>query len=1214
MSAENKAAILVVGMHRSGTSATTRILNLLGCDLPRALVEANPTNPAGHWEPAAVTALNDEILASAGTTWDSWETFNPTWYLSPVADGFRRRAQSVLASECGDSRLFVLKDPRICRLLPFWIEALQVFGAVPFIVSPIRNPLDVATSLNVRDGIDHSIGLLMWLRHVLDSELASRGHKRAYLRYEHLLSRERTIAGDLQDRLGVFWPKDSTDTNLDIDHFLSSELHHHRSDDVALVGDSRLSCWLRSSFEILDRWTHGEPTETDLAQLDRHRIAFEEAIPAFGAAIVKGQRASQELGTTRELLAERDSRIATLIQVIAARDEHIGALEQVVAARGERIDTLEQIIAARDEHVGALEQVVAAREERIDTLEQIIAARDEHVGALEQVVAARDEHVGALEQVVAAHDEHVGALEQVSAEYREQVVHILASRSWRITAPARALTSFVSSWYRPSLHHEPPTASFRIHQVLDTFLRSRMVRRVADALISIVDRYPRLLPVARVAMRLLPGWMVVRIRRYRQRVLLRLQYRQRQTTPTDSYASTKTRRGSSVTPRARPSDVMKRLQPFAMAGQLTNGWYGGRQLHPDETLLARVPPPPDIVALATRAYDDGTDAIRARFLPNFDSKGTRSACLRFGPVDEFRAFLAQRSTPDSVAAKDDCGGFSIVTPFFRHMDLFRDTAESVHHLAQNEAASEYPLEWVVVNDDPAIDDDELMRRIPEGLRPQVRLIPSEEPGGIVHALNTGIRHSVHRWVLFLDCDDLIESNAIAVLTHYQRLLPRCRYISSSMVDIDESGTVVRFRGHEQPPERLADLGMFAGHLKAVRRDLFDDVGYLDPNFGLAQDYEFALRVAMEEPILQMPEPLYRYRWHGQTQSVSRAAQQAAIADRVRIKYLRRFVASDATIRTTAIEAGEQSTPPRSVPGDSPQGAVVIRTQNKRPGLLTEAIDSVIAQTPDLTPIVVVHGSDEDLHTVQAQVSTNSATVLLHASEESRPGRQRGYPANIALDYVCGQADRFDYVSFLDDDDIYYPLFAERMGEALRMSGADLVYAMTNKRWLHKHAEPGPLPLPSSCLVAENFITMNSFVLATSFLRRSGIRFDEHLLYLEDWDFLLSVWSAGGTFNFLPEVVSEFRITNDGNTAHKKYPDLYEANCSRVQEKIRKIVESTNRGLRYFQEEVLQFDWPQNAILTDFRSAVIADTAHQIWLDVEQHPCSVNGVMDDKTRT
>ena len=114
----------------------------------------------------------------------------------------------------------------------------------------------------------------------------------------------------------------------------------------------------------------------------------------------------------------------------------------------------------------------------------------------------------------------------------------------------------------------------RAHQVLDAFLGSRLVRGVADTSISIVDRYPSLLPVARLAMRLLPAWMAVQIRRYRRRVSLRHQYHQRRTTPTGASASTKSLLGFFERPQALRSVVMERVQPFAMAGQLTDGWYG----------------------------------------------------------------------------------------------------------------------------------------------------------------------------------------------------------------------------------------------------------------------------------------------------------------------------------------------------------------------------------------------------------------------------------------------------------------------------------------------------------------------------------------------------------------------------------------------------------------------------------------------------------------
>ena len=68
-----KSAILVAGMHRSGTSAVCRVLSILGCTLPKTLSGSAPDNERGFWESLAVKDLNDRILASAGSAWDDWE-------------------------------------------------------------------------------------------------------------------------------------------------------------------------------------------------------------------------------------------------------------------------------------------------------------------------------------------------------------------------------------------------------------------------------------------------------------------------------------------------------------------------------------------------------------------------------------------------------------------------------------------------------------------------------------------------------------------------------------------------------------------------------------------------------------------------------------------------------------------------------------------------------------------------------------------------------------------------------------------------------------------------------------------------------------------------------------------------------------------------------------------------------------------------------------
>ena len=155
-----RTAILVAGMHRSGTSALTRVLNIAGCDLPKTLMtpERNSGNVKGCWESQAIMDLNQEILASAGSSWDDWRPFDKDWYTSPVADEFRKRAHKLIKGEFGSSQLFVLKDPRICRLLEFWIEVVGALGARPLVVLPIRNPFDVASSLQDRDSIDPFVG------------------------------------------------------------------------------------------------------------------------------------------------------------------------------------------------------------------------------------------------------------------------------------------------------------------------------------------------------------------------------------------------------------------------------------------------------------------------------------------------------------------------------------------------------------------------------------------------------------------------------------------------------------------------------------------------------------------------------------------------------------------------------------------------------------------------------------------------------------------------------------------------------------------------------------------------------------------------------------------------------------------------------------------------------------------------------------------------
>jgi len=110
-----RTAIVVLGMHRSGTSALTRMLSLLGAHLPEHLLGANPTNKAGHWEPERLVNLHDQMLGEAGSCWYDWRAFDPAALPPGRLDHYRAEITRIISEEYGEAPLIVLKDPRICR-------------------------------------------------------------------------------------------------------------------------------------------------------------------------------------------------------------------------------------------------------------------------------------------------------------------------------------------------------------------------------------------------------------------------------------------------------------------------------------------------------------------------------------------------------------------------------------------------------------------------------------------------------------------------------------------------------------------------------------------------------------------------------------------------------------------------------------------------------------------------------------------------------------------------------------------------------------------------------------------------------------------------------------------------------------------------------------------------------------------------------------------
>ncbi|QYJ16098.1 hypothetical protein Rxycam_01929 [Rubrobacter xylanophilus DSM 9941] len=275
-----RTALLVLGMHRSGTSALARMLSLLGAELPEHVLGARRGNEAGHWEPERLVMLHDEMLTEAGSRWDDWRGFDPASLGKERLAHYREEISRLIEEEYGEARLFVLKDPRICRFVPLYEELLAGMGVAPRFVLTYRNPISVLDSLAARDGMASAHAAVLWLRHVLDAEAATRGRPRVFLSYEECLNDWRAAAGKTAAALGIEWPRDPDEAAREIGAQLSPGLQHHAATPADLEADRRIGRAVREAYAALLALSADEGDAAALEALSRARAELEAGEPA----------------------------------------------------------------------------------------------------------------------------------------------------------------------------------------------------------------------------------------------------------------------------------------------------------------------------------------------------------------------------------------------------------------------------------------------------------------------------------------------------------------------------------------------------------------------------------------------------------------------------------------------------------------------------------------------------------------------------------------------------------------------------------------------------------------------------------------------------------------------------------------------------------------------------------------------------------------------
>ena len=239
--------VLVLGMHRSGTSALTRALGLLGLETGRRgdLMDAAPSNRSGHWEISALTECNDDLLRAAGGRW-SGPPADLSGLDAAAAGAVGGDARRLVADLLPD-RAWTWKDPRLCLTLPFW---QAVLGARPPAVVCLRHPLEIAASLHRRNGFATAYGMALWERYLRSLWSDLTGQPALVVDYDAVLARPAVVvdalAAFVAEHTGV--TPDGAARAAAADSLDEGE-RHHEADGDALDRDPSVSDEQRALYE-----------------------------------------------------------------------------------------------------------------------------------------------------------------------------------------------------------------------------------------------------------------------------------------------------------------------------------------------------------------------------------------------------------------------------------------------------------------------------------------------------------------------------------------------------------------------------------------------------------------------------------------------------------------------------------------------------------------------------------------------------------------------------------------------------------------------------------------------------------------------------------------------------------------------------------------------------------------------------------------------------
>ncbi len=470
--------LLILGMHRSGTSLLARLLQQCGIDIGGRLLGGSAGNEHGHWEDAFAVELHERLLALMGRRWDEVPVPSADAVTSAVRKGDRDSLERYLRKDRARQGLWAVKDPRLSLFTSLWVQAAGAAKVPLAALLMVRHPVEVAQSLAVRDGIPRGQGLLLWLDYTIAALERSGDIPLRVGTYDELMESPARLLERVRSLPG--WSGLEIDPQAIAEVVQPDQRHHHSTDaddadllpgpirdlwralqTLATDADGvvpagfvamwreRLAPFLELAETLTGAWRvteqrlwervaraeaaagHQEMLESQLLNLEKFQLGNHEELVRV---------LSEDIRRMQQMAADSQSEAARLAAELAAvRQESPG-----VEALAVQVAQLLESLAGAQRDCARISAALGERQVQLDRActeqERLVQQIDERQRAVDAMAAELTEHVEAraqLVQTVADRQSAVASLESQLAEQlatREALVATVADRQGEVEA------------------------------------------------------------------------------------------------------------------------------------------------------------------------------------------------------------------------------------------------------------------------------------------------------------------------------------------------------------------------------------------------------------------------------------------------------------------------------------------------------------------------------------------------------------------------------------------------------------------------------------------------------------------------------------------------------------------------------------------------------------------------------------------------------------